>query len=71
MEIGKKLSELFGNKNLSIYWIFVLGLVAYYLVSIIPIVGGIVIMLTYFTGIGAILIQRKRSYKMLREKNII
>ena len=57
--------------NLNSYWAFVIGIFIYYAVGIIPVLGGLAKFVFTLSGIGAILIQKKTEYSMLREKKII
>lgn len=59
---GRKLHEV---------WALVLGLVIYYILTLVPVVGSIVTFLTIVFGIGAALIAKREMYLAARSKNII
>ena len=50
-------------------WTFVTGLIAYFIVSLIPLIGGLVTMVTMVTGLGAVLITKKELVQRLRERH--
>jgi cytoskeletal protein CcmA (bactofilin family) len=52
----------------SVVWAFVTGLIAYFTVSLIPLIGGLVTLLTMVTGLGAVLITKKELVQRLREQ---
>jgi hypothetical protein len=70
LTIGKFFTEK-AKWNLNSYWAFVLGIFIYYIVGFVPVVGGLMKIFATFAGIGAILIQKKAEYSVLREKKII
>jgi cytoskeletal protein CcmA (bactofilin family) len=52
-------------------WAFVLGLVVYYLVALIPVIGWMVTLLIVLSGLGAELIARKDFYVAARNQEIL
>ena len=52
-------------------WVFVLGLVVYYLLALIPIVGWVIMLLAVLSGLGAELIARRNVYVTARDREII
>jgi hypothetical protein len=58
-------------KDASLYLLLFLGLLVYYLVGLIPIIGWISSLLFVITGIGAYLLQKQEEYKTLRVKKQI
>lgn len=59
------------TQNAGKVWVFLLGLVIYYIVTLIPIFGWIISMVVGLIGLGAILITKRDFYKDLRAKQII
>ncbi|MGB5045858.1 MAG: hypothetical protein WBO11_12940, partial [Nitrospira sp.] len=53
----------------SLAWPFVAGLVLYSLLSLIPVVGGLLTLLTVLFGLGALLVSKKELIATLREQN--
>lgn len=68
--VGQKIFEILGQKAGS-GWSFLLGLVIYGLITILPIIGGIVTLLIVLFGLGAVLLEEKDFYSQLRSKNLI
>lgn len=52
-------------------WAFVLGLVIYYLLALIPVIGWMVTLLVVLSGLGAELIARKDFYVAARNREIL
>ena len=52
-------------------WAFVLGLVAYHLLALIPVIGWILMLLAALSGLGAELVARKGIYVAARSQEII
>ena len=50
---------------------FVTGLVAYFVLSLVPVVGGLLTMLTMVIGLGSILITKKELVVRLREQQML
>lgn len=50
---------------------FVTGLVVYFILSLLPLVGGLITMLTVITGLGAILITKKELVVKLRNEQAV
>ena len=61
----------FVSDSPSAAWSFVTGLVCYFLVSVVPLLGGLVTMLTIAAGLGAILIAKKELVVKLREQRVV
>lgn len=70
MFIGQQLIKYL-NQKASHQWILVLGIVAYGLLTAIPIFGFILSVLSVCAGAGALLIEKKNLYKSLHTKKII
>jgi len=60
--LGQALFELGDWKKPGIYWVFVLGLAAFYVLRAIPVVGFVLSLATLFLGFGALLLYQ---YKLL------
>jgi cytoskeletal protein CcmA (bactofilin family) len=56
----------YGRSEDKLVWAFLIGLVIYELVTLIPIVGWIIGALVVFLGLGAVLIEEKDFYRKLR-----
>ena len=52
-------------------WTFLVGLVAYYLLVLIPLIGGLVVGLVVLFGLGAELIGRKQLYLRARQQDLL
>jgi hypothetical protein len=52
-------------------WAFVVGLVVYYLLALIPIIGWVVMLLVILSGLGAELMVRKDVYVAARNQQLI
>ena len=52
-------------------WSFVTGLVCYFMVSVVPLLGAMVTTLTIAAGLGAILIAKKELVVKLREQQVV
>jgi hypothetical protein len=50
-------------------WVFVIGLVVYYLLALIPIVGWVIMLLAVLSGLGAELITRRNVYVTVRDSS--
>lgn len=59
------------DRKFTIAWAFVAGLLIYYILSLIPVVGFLVKLIFLLTGTGAIVLQKKYYYESLREKKMI
>ncbi len=68
--IGQKLLEMI-NRKTSLYLSFIVGILVYQLFAIIPGVGIFVSIVTFFIGLGAVLISKKQVYQSLRSKEVI
>jgi hypothetical protein len=69
--IGTKVLNYLRREKSSKSWSLLTGLLVLGILSLIPIINFFVGMLTYLFGIGALLIQKKTSYSILREKKLI
>jgi hypothetical protein len=69
--VGSKVLGYIGKNGDSRGWSLFTGLVVLGILSLIPIINFFVGTATYLLGIGALLIQKKNSYSVLREKNLI
>jgi hypothetical protein len=52
-------------------WAFVLGLVLYYVIGVIPIIGWLFVLLVVLSGLGAELIARKQFYVDARARELL
>ena len=68
--IGRKIVEVI-NQKAGDYAIFILGLLVYTILTLIPVIGVIVGILVLLAGVGAIVMTKKNVYKQLRSKKII
>ncbi len=50
---------------------FVAGLVAYFVLSLVPLVGVLLTLVTIVTGLGAILITKKELVVRMREQQLV
>jgi hypothetical protein len=50
---------------------FVVGLAVYFILSLVPLIGGLITMLTIVTGLGAILITKKELVVRLRNEQVV
>lgn len=69
--VGTKLLNYFRKEKSSKGWGLFTGLVVLGLLSLIPVINFFVGTFTYLIGVGALLIQKKNSYALLRKKNLI
>jgi hypothetical protein len=70
LTIGKSIAEK-AKWNMNSYWTFVLGIISYYIIGFVPVVGGLMKIFATFAGMGAILIRKKTDYLSFREKKLI
>lgn len=70
LAIGTKLFELFGQKRTG-GWALLLGLIVYGILTLIPIIGGIVTFIAVLVGLGAILLTWKDFYMRYSSKKLI
>lgn len=68
--IGQLIFKQF-NREINLIWPFLVGLVIYFILTLIPIVGWIIAIIAGLIGLGAILIEEKTLYSELRQKGII
>lgn len=69
--LGRKLEDWTGVSLKGNYYHFLLGLVVYYLLSIIPIIGGIIKFFVMIAGFGAALRNERNTYFIAKGKKII
>jgi hypothetical protein len=60
--LGEKLLHL-GKQKQNTYWAFTIGLVAYYMLSFIPFIGGLTKFVVMLVGVGAVILANKNLYK--------
>jgi len=68
--IGRKIVEI-TNQKVGDYAVFILGLLVYTLLTLVPVIGVLVAILAVLGGVGAIVMTKKSIYKQLRTKKII
>lgn len=68
--LGEAILRLF-RASLGPAWTFILGLVVYFLLALIPLIGWLVILLVVLFGLGAELMVRKDVYVAARQQEII
>lgn len=64
-------SKIVKNTTSSPLLIFVVGMVVYYIVGIIPIIGGLAKFITVIVGFGALLITKKGCYLKIKDKQLV
>ncbi len=67
---GQRLLRLVSDSS-SPAWAFVTGLVVYFIVSVVPFVGGLITLATMAVGFGALLITKKELVVRLREQQMV
>lgn len=70
MVTGRFLADYLDRKT-NVYLAFTLGLLAYYLITLIPIIGGIAGFVSGLMGLGAIVMMKREYFQQLRSKKII
>ena len=70
LAIGQKIMTFF-DKKLSMRLSFTIGLILYYILSIIPFIGFVFWIIAGLIGFGALLLQKKYVYTDLRKKRLI
>ena len=68
--IGQKVVRPFSD-SMSLSWTFVIGLLAYSMLSFVPLVGRLVVLATMLLGIGALLIVKKEFVSKLRDQKVV
>lgn len=63
------LSKFGNNKNL--YWAYIVGLIIYSVLCVIPIIASITFLVTVLSGYGTLIMQKKNYYTALRSKKLI
>ena len=59
------------GKRENVYWIYVVGIVAYYLVSLIPFIGGLTSFVVLLVGLGAVVIDYRITYELAKKSKVI
>lgn len=70
MVLGEKIFVQL-NKKAARGWTFLVGLILYYLITMIPVFGFVVWLIAGCMGLGALLMQAQYAYTTLRHKNLI
>lgn len=68
--LGRRILKLVSNSS-SAARAFVTGLVVYFILSLVPVVGGLVTMLMIVMGLGAILMTKKELVMRLRDEQVV
>lgn len=68
--LGAKIFEQ-TTKKTSPYWAYIVGIIVFYLIGWLPILGGIETVLALIFGLGTLLLTKKDIYFAARSKNII
>lgn len=63
MAVGQVMQKQFGWKKLQVGWVFVIGLTAYYVLRMIPVVGGLVRLVAFLAGVGGMVMYLKSVKK--------
>ncbi len=69
--VGLKAQHYFGQQKTSLYWSYLVGLIIMTLVGLIPVINFLVGMAGFLIGTGALLLQKKTVYNLLRQKELI
>ncbi len=64
--IGLKIMQ--SRKKIGLGWVVTIGLVVYYVATLVPVIGALFWMVAGLTGFGAILIERTNAYKTFQKK---
>lgn len=70
LAIGDKINNMRSKKSSQILS-FIIGLIVYYIIALIPVIGGIFLIFAWLVGVGALLITKKEYYFSLRQKKLI
>jgi hypothetical protein len=68
--LGQRLMRLMSGSS-SAAWGFVVGLVVYFVLSLVPVVGALLMLATIAAGLGAILMTKKELMVRLREEQVV
>lgn len=71
LAMGKFLSQKANLKNSSELLTFLIGLIAYYVLTILPILGGLIKFILILIGLGAALVNDKKTYQASRKSKIL
>ncbi len=67
--IGQLVCKVFNRKDQT-GWVFLVGLVVYGLLTLIPFIGGLLSFIATLLGLGATVISLKSYYRELRDKKL-
>lgn len=70
LAIGQKVFSYLDQK-VALPWIFIVGLIIYYVLSLIPLLGFIFWIIAGLMGLGALVLQKKYMYTNFRKKNLL
>lgn len=59
------------NWKANSYWMFILGLIIYYIITFIPILGELIALIILSFGVGSLILGKIATYKQIRKKNLI
>lgn len=68
--LGKKILSYL-NPNTSPGWALLIGLIIYWLLTLIPFIGGLTTLLFTLLGLGAIFLERRNFLSQIRDKNLM
>jgi cytoskeletal protein CcmA (bactofilin family) len=66
MEVANKLSQ-----KASLYWSLILGLLVYFVLGLIPVLGSFVKLFAFLFGLGAMVLAQKTKYLEAKQKNLV
>lgn len=66
---GRSLFEFLGKKGVSAYLTLTLGLIVYYLLTALPIIGPFVLLAAFLFGIGSLFIFAREAFTTLRQED--
>ena len=67
---GEVISKKLG-KTRSRYWVYIIGIAAYYLVLLIPFIGGLTRFVVLLVGLGAVVLDYKTSHALASKSKVI
>lgn len=70
LAIGEYLKKYF-KQTWSVYWVLPLGLLIYYVIDLIPVIGWLFNLLAVLTGLGAMVLIKKQYYQELHTQKMI
>ena len=68
--IGRWALEKLGKKPTEA-WAFLVGLILYYFLAFIPVLGNVLSFVVLIIGLGAVLLTKKDFYKSFKQKNLL